>query len=36
MLSHIIEDGKVLVETKYRNPLENRNYYSINDGNIYT
>ncbi len=35
MLSHIIEDGKVLVETKYRNPLENRNYYSINDGNTY-
>ncbi|MCD5385255.1 S41 family peptidase [Candidatus Gracilibacteria bacterium] len=36
ILSNFIEKNKLLVTTKYKNPLFNRPYFSINTGKIYT
>ncbi len=35
MLSRFVENNTLVVETKFRNPLNTKKYYSINDGNIY-
>lgn len=35
ILSEFIPGDEVLVETKYRNPLENTTYYSLNEGEVF-
>lgn len=36
ILSHFVENRKLLVQTRYRNPLKDKSYYSLNNGDIYT